>query len=94
MKALVLEKKGELKIREVEVEESLGPNDVPLANPSERRTLTEGLVLTIEPFFTTGRTWVEEGPDGWTLSVAPGALVAQFEHTVIVGSEGAEIVTA
>ncbi|MGE0621085.1 MAG: type I methionyl aminopeptidase [Pseudomonadales bacterium] len=70
------------------------PSYVPLANPAEQRTLTEGLVLTIEPFFTTGHTWVEEGRDGWTLSVAPGALVAQFEHTVIVGAEGAEIVTA
>ncbi len=70
------------------------PSYVPLANPSERRTLQEGLVLTIEPFFTTGRTWVEEGRDGWTLSVSPGALVAQFEHTIIVGPDGAEIVTA
>lgn len=70
------------------------PSYVPLANPSEQRTLTEGLVLTIEPFFTTGRTWVEEGPDGWTLSVSPGSLVAQFEHTIIVGPHRAEIVTA
>jgi len=70
------------------------PSYVPFNNPRERRRLTEGLVFTIEPFFTTGAAWVDEQDDGWTLSVAPGELVAQFEQTVIVRAAGAEVVTA
>jgi len=70
------------------------PSYVPLDNPKESRRLKEGLVLTIEPFFTTGEPWVDELTDGWTLAVGRGHLVAQFEHTVIVTRTGAEILTA
>lgn len=70
------------------------PSYVPIDNPSEARILEEGLVFTVEPFFTTGRPWVKELADGWTLAVEPGALVAQFEHTVLVGRRGAEVLTA
>lgn len=67
------------------------PSYVPLHNPNERRKLTKGMVLTIEPFFSDRANWVEEQPDGWTLSVPTGVLVAQFEHTLIV-TEGQPIV--
>lgn len=69
------------------------PSYVPSHNPKERRRLAEGMVLTIEPFFTTGAATVDEGDDGWTLSVAKGALVAQFEQTVIVRGGAAIVVT-
>ncbi len=70
------------------------PSYIPMDNPSERRRLDEGLVLTIEPFFSTGANWVEEQADGWTLCVPEGDLVAQFEHTLIVTRRGALVVTA
>lgn len=70
------------------------PSYVPLDNPRESRRLSEGMVLTIEPFFTTGDPWVDELEDGWTLAVGDGHLVAQFEHTVVVTPGGAEILTA
>ena len=70
------------------------PSYVPFDNPDERRHLQLGQVFTIEPFFTTGKPWVDELADGWTLSVAPGELVAQFEQTVIVGANQARVVTA
>ena len=70
------------------------PSYVPFDNPDERRVLERGMVLTIEPFFSTGVDWVEEGEDGWTLSVPPGQLVAQYEHTLIVTDNGAVVVTA
>ena len=70
------------------------PSYVPIDNPDERRRLHRGLVLTIEPFLTTGRPWVEEQADGWTLSVDPGELVAQFEQTVVVTDTGAIPITA
>lgn len=69
------------------------PSYVPLDNPREQRILDEGMVLTIEPFFSTGARYVFEEEDGWTLSVPPGQLVAQFEHTLIVTAHGAVIVT-
>lgn len=70
------------------------PSYVPFDNPRERRRLALGQVFTIEPFFTTGAAWVDEQEDGWTLSVAPGELVAQFEQTIILGAQGARVVTA
>ena len=70
------------------------PSYVPMDNPREHRILERGMVLTIEPFFSTGVTWVEEEDDGWTLTVPTGELVAQYEHTIIVTDKGALVVTA
>ena len=70
------------------------PSYVPCHNPREQRTLTDGLVLTIEPFFASAADWVEEQADGWTLSVPRGQLVAQFEQTLIVTKRAPIIVTA
>ena len=70
------------------------PSYVPFDNPREKRRLKLGQVFTIEPFFTTGTPRVYEQDDGWTLCVAPGELVAQFEQTVIVGARNAQVVTA
>jgi methionyl aminopeptidase len=53
-------------------------------NARDRRLLHEGLVITIEPFLTTGATEAIEGADGWTLSTPDGSRGAQFEHTMIV----------
>lgn len=69
------------------------PSYVPYDNPDEKRTLTRGMVLTIEPFFSTGIDWVHEEDDGWTLSVPSGEMVAQFEHTIVVRDDGALVVT-
>ena len=46
--------------------------------------LREGLVITIEPFLTTGATSIYEADDGWTLRTPDGSIGAQFEHTLIV----------
>jgi methionyl aminopeptidase len=46
--------------------------------------LREGLVITIEPFLTTGATSIYEDDDGWTLRTPDGSIGAQFEHTMIV----------
>ena len=53
-------------------------------NPRDRTLLTEGLVITIEPFLTTSATMAVEGDDGWTLCSSDGSRGAQFEHTLIV----------
>lgn len=50
----------------------------------DRTVLQAGLVITIEPFLTTGATMAVEDADGWTLRSCDGSRGAQFEHTLIV----------
>jgi methionyl aminopeptidase len=51
---------------------------------SDRRRLTEGLVITIEPFLSTRSTQVRTARDGWTLLGEKGNLSAQYEHTMVI----------
>jgi methionyl aminopeptidase len=53
-------------------------------NPGDRRTLTEGLVLAIEPFLTTGIGRTVQEKDGWAMRTMDRAIAAQFEHTIVV----------
>ncbi|HEY0974764.1 MAG TPA: type I methionyl aminopeptidase [Solimonas sp.] len=50
----------------------------------DRRRLTEGMVITIEPFLSTHSTRVRTARDGWTLLAAKGNLSAQYEHTMVI----------
>lgn len=59
--------------------------------PRDRRVLSEGMVITIEPFLSTRSRHVAEGEDGWTLLAEPGNLSAQYEHTMII-TRGAPVV--
>ena len=61
------------------------------ATGATRGKLWEGLVITIEPFLTTGATVAIEDDDGWTLRTPDGSIGAQFEHTLVV-TKGAPIV--
>lgn len=60
-------------------------------DPSDRRVLREGMVITIEPFLSTRSRVVSETADGWTLAGVAGNLSAQYEHTMII-TKGAPIV--
>jgi methionyl aminopeptidase len=53
-------------------------------DPTDRRLLQEGMVITIEPFLSTKSRLVTESSDGWTLLGVPGNLSAQYEHTLII----------
>lgn len=59
-----------------------------------RGTLTAGMVITLEPFLTSGSGSIYTDVDGWTLKTADGAPFAQFEHTVIVTEGKPILVTA
>lgn len=59
----------------------------------DRRRISKGLVLTVEPFLSTGGLWAEEGEDGWTLYAEPSAPVVQYEHTVVATDRGPIVVT-
>ncbi len=40
-----------------------------------------------------GNERIVQDRDGWTLKTADGSLAAQFEHTVLITDDGAEILT-
>lgn len=56
--------------------------------------LTEGLVVTVEPFLNNGSGQIYTADDGWTLKTADGSVAAQFEHTVIITGDGPILATA
>ena len=56
-----------------------------------RMRFWEGLVITIEPFLTTGASTYYEADDGWTLRTPDGSRGAQFEHTMVI-TQGEPIV--
>lgn len=57
-------------------------------------TLTEGLVITIEPIISAGSPWTTVGADGWTTSTDDGSLSAHHEHTTIITKGRPIILTA
>ncbi|MFZ3582342.1 type I methionyl aminopeptidase [Loktanella sp. DJP18] len=59
----------------------------------ETRRMQRGLVLTVEPFLSTGGHWALNGDDDWTLYSNPPAPVVQYEHTVVATDRGPLIVT-
>lgn len=62
--------------------------------PRLRTMITEGMVFTVEPFFTTGNGRIKTEADGWTLSTVDGSLSAQFEHSLVVTKGKPVILTA
>ena len=59
----------------------------------EGEKLVEGMVLAIEPIFTEGRGDIVLDEDGWTYLTADHSRSAEFEHTVLITKDGAEILT-
>lgn len=55
--------------------------------------LKEGMIFTIEPMINLGGWQLHTLDDGWTAVTNDGKLSAQFEHTVLVTADGAEILT-
>jgi methionyl aminopeptidase len=56
--------------------------------------LKQGMTFTIEPMINQGDWRMKVLPDAWTAVTADGKLSAQFEHTIAVTADGAEILTA
>ncbi|NDC83497.1 type I methionyl aminopeptidase [bacterium] len=59
----------------------------------DRRILEENVVITIEPFISMGAVRTRDSGDGWTLVTKPHQKTVQFEHTLIVTSDGPLIMT-
>jgi len=61
--------------------------------PGEGEKITAGMVLALEPIFTLGRGGIKMSGDGWTYKTTDSSLSSHFEHTIVVGENGAEVVT-
>lgn len=55
--------------------------------------LREGMTLAIEPIINAGSKFTRILSDRWTAVTVDNALSAQFEHTVLVTTDGYEILT-
>ena len=52
-----------------------------------------GMVFTIEPMLTLGTEEWAQWDDGWTVVTKDRSRTAQFEHTLVVTENGAEVLT-
>ncbi|MCL1837951.1 MAG: type I methionyl aminopeptidase [Propionibacteriaceae bacterium] len=67
---------------------------IPHYDEPEQQTLIEvGMTFTIEPMLTLGDASNRVWKDGWTVVTRDGSRCAQFEHTLVVTDDGAEILT-
>jgi len=62
--------------------------------PEFSDVIRAGMVFTIEPMLTLGTHEWDMWRDGWTVVTKDRSLTAQFEHTILVTENGAEILTA
>jgi len=62
-------------------------------DPGMGPILRKGMTLAIEPMVNMGGREVRTHNDGWTVLTVDGQYSAHFEHTVVIGPEGAEILT-
>ncbi|GAA1073754.1 type I methionyl aminopeptidase [Tsukamurella spumae] len=61
--------------------------------PNIETVLEPGMVFTIEPMINLGGLDYEIWSDGWTVATTDKKWTAQFEHTLVVTDDGAEILT-
>jgi methionyl aminopeptidase len=55
--------------------------------------LPAGSVIALEPMFTLGGDDIQLDPDGWTIRTRDASRSAQFEHSLLVTEEGADVLT-
>ena len=63
------------------------------AAPAYAAEMQVGMVFTIEPMLTLGSYEWDIWPDDWTVLTRDRSLSAQFEHTLVVTENGADILT-
>ncbi len=65
-----------------------------IGQPGTDIVLAPGMIFTIEPMVNMGdaEVWIDE-EDGWTVYTEDGEPSAQWEYTVLVTEQGAEVLT-
>ena len=62
-------------------------------NPQLTTVMEVGMTFTIEPMITLGTHQYDTWSDGWTVVTKDRKWTAQFEHTLAVTEDGADILT-
>ncbi len=62
-------------------------------DPAHDTVMVPGMTFTIEPMLTLGCVDWDLWDDGWTATTQDKSRTAQFEHTLLVTNDGAEILT-
>ncbi|TCP49183.1 methionyl aminopeptidase [Tamaricihabitans halophyticus] len=62
-------------------------------DPDVDTVIEPGMTFTIEPMITLGGIDYDIWSDGWTVTTKDKSWTAQFEHTLVVTEDGAEILT-
>jgi methionyl aminopeptidase len=71
----------------------ISPNVPHYFAPGATTIMRPGMTFTVEPMITMG-AWREKMWDnGWTAVTADGRRTAQFEHTLVVTEDGADVLT-
>lgn len=60
----------------------------------EGERLEPGMIIAIEPMLSMGSPKITLAEDGYTYKTKDGSRSAHFEHTVLIGEKGPEILTA
>ncbi|MBE0412041.1 type I methionyl aminopeptidase [Yoonia sp.] len=69
------------------------PNVLHYGRPGTGAVLEEGMFFTIEPMINFGKPETEVLNDDWTAVTRDKSLSAQFEHSIGITADGAEIFT-
>ncbi len=69
------------------------PQVLHYGRPGEGLRLQPGMTFTIEPMVNEGTRHTRLLPDGWTVVTKDRKLSAQWEHTVVVTDDGADVLT-
>lgn len=75
----------------------LSPHEKPyipnIGTKGSGEEILEGMVLALEPIFTEGDGRIELGEDEWVYKTVDGSRSCEFEHTILVTRDKAEILT-
>jgi len=74
-------------------EEPRVPNFVSDELLADDIVLAEGMTLAVEPMINSGTSAVRTLKNGWTVVTRDGKPSAHFEHTIVISSNGCEILT-
>jgi len=69
------------------------PQVLHYGTPETGVVLEEGMTFTIEPMVNIGKRHVKMLKDNWTVVTKDHSLSAQWEHTILVTSNGYEVLT-
>ncbi|HEY6598708.1 MAG TPA: type I methionyl aminopeptidase [Pseudomonadales bacterium] len=69
------------------------PQILHYGRPGTGIEIQRGMTFTIEPMINAGQRQVKMLPDQWTVVTKDHKLSAQWEHTILVTADGAEVLT-